>query len=171
MATTLGGRTGEACLVPGAGADFVRLLSHRPGCLCPGRRLPVPIARLARQARTDECDKADSTDPMLAAEPTENTDATDPAEPMDRIDPADPIDRIDPAEPMDRIDPVDPMLRIEPAEPADPAEPAGLLAGEALLARMIAFSQQALPARGRRAGRPPPQPGGSEPAQADHAGH
>src|SRR5450432_2100252 len=124
MATTLGGRAGEACLVPGASADFVRLLSHRPGCLCPGRRLPVPIARLARQARTDECDKADSTDPMLAAEPTESTEATDPAEPMDRIDPADPIDRIDPAEPMDRIDPVDPMLRIEPAEPA------GLLAGE-----------------------------------------
>jgi hypothetical protein len=65
----------------------------------------------------DQRDRADSTEPTLAAEPTDHRQATDPADPIDRMEPADPIDRIEPADPIDRIDPVDPMLRIEPDEP------------------------------------------------------
>jgi hypothetical protein len=72
---------------------------------------------LDRQARTDQSENPDRTEPMLAAEPIENADATEPAEPMDRIEPAEPIDRIEPAEPM---------LRIEAAEPPELAGPADL---------------------------------------------
>jgi hypothetical protein len=72
---------------------------------------------LDRQARTDQRDSPDKTEPALANEPTESTEASEPADPIDRIEPADPIDRIEPADPMDRMDPLEPMLRIDPAEP------------------------------------------------------
>ena len=70
-----------------------------------------------RQARMDQLDRADRTEPMLATEPTESTEASEPAEPIDRIEPADPMDRIEPVDPMDKMDPLEPMLRIDPAEP------------------------------------------------------
>lgn len=75
-----------------------------------------------RHARTDQRDRADRIEPVLAAEPTENMEATEATEPIDRTDPAEPMDRIEPAEPMDRIDPLDPMLSSDPAEPAERGE-------------------------------------------------
>ena len=79
---------------------------------------PVP-----RQASIDQRDNPDSTEPMLAIEPTDTMQASEPAEPMDRIEPAEPIDKMDPLDPIDRIDPLDPMLRIDPDEPAEREEP------------------------------------------------
>ena len=72
-----------------------------------------------RQASIDQREKPDSTEPMLAIEPTDSRQASEPAEPMDKIEPADPIDKMDPLDPMDRIDPLDPMLRMDPDEPAE----------------------------------------------------
>ena len=70
-----------------------------------------------RHARIDQRDRADRTEPALAAEPTERMLPAEATEPIERIDPAEPMLRIEPAEPMDRIDPLDPMLNIEPFEP------------------------------------------------------
>jgi hypothetical protein len=78
--------------------------------------------RRERQARMDQHDRPDRTEPALANEHAESTEATEPTEPTDKIDPADPTDRIDPVEPMDKMDPLEPMLRIDPAEPASHRE-------------------------------------------------
>jgi 2'-5' RNA ligase len=75
------------------------------------------MASRDRQARIDRRDSADSTLPMLAAEPTLNRLAIDPADPTDKIEPAEPMDRIDPADPMDRIEPVDPIDKMESPVP------------------------------------------------------
>jgi hypothetical protein len=99
-----------------------------------------------RQARMDQRDRPDRTEPALANEPTESTEASEPAEPIDRIEPADPTDKIDPAEPMDKMDPLDPMLRIEPAEPVSRRAQSPF--------RMRPFSQ------------PGPEPCGPEPLSA-----
>ena len=73
-----------------------------------------------RHARIDQRDRADRTEPALAAEPTERMLPAEATEPIERIDPAEPMLRIEPAEPMDRIDPLDPILNIEPFEPFEP---------------------------------------------------
>ena len=70
-----------------------------------------------RQARTDQRDRPENTDPALTAEPTLSRHNTGPAEPTDRIEPADPMDRMEPDDPIDRIEPLDPIDRIEPDEP------------------------------------------------------
>jgi len=85
--------------------------------------------RWDRQARIDQCDRPDRTEPALANEPAESTEANEPAEPMDRMEPADPIDRIEPVEPMDKMDPLEPMLRIDPVEPTSCRERFPLLMG------------------------------------------
>lgn len=72
----------------------------------------------------DQRERADKTEPTLAAEPIENAEASEPTDPTDRIEPAEPIDRIEPDEPIDRIDPLDPMLRMEPEDPGERDEPA-----------------------------------------------
>ena len=79
-----------------------------------------------RQARMDQRERADKTEPTLAAEPIENAEASEPTDPTDRIEPAEPMDRIEPDEPIDRIDPLDPMLKMEPADPGERDEPAGI---------------------------------------------
>jgi len=81
------------------------------------------VRLVPRQASIDQREKPDSTEPMLAIEPTDSRQPSEPAEPMDRIEPAEPIDKMDPLDPMDRIDPLDPMLRIDPDEPAEREEP------------------------------------------------
>jgi hypothetical protein len=92
------------------------------------RSLPSTLGFLARHARMDQQEKADSREPTLRTESAENADPaepadprerTDPAEPIDKMDPAEPIDKMDPAEPIDRMDPLEPMLRTESAEPID----------------------------------------------------
>jgi len=67
----------------------------------------------------DQREKADKTEPALAAEPIENAEASEPTDPTDRIEPAEPMDKIEPDEPIDRIDPLDPMLRMEPEDPGE----------------------------------------------------
>ena len=100
-----------------------------PGC----DRLSEGMAsgRRDRQARIDQRDMPDMTEPALANdqtesteanEPAESTEANEPAEPMDRMEPADPTDRIDPVEPMDKMDPLEPMLRIDPPGPVHSRE-------------------------------------------------
>jgi len=113
-----------------------------PGC----DRLSEGMAsgRWDRQARIDQRDMPDRTEPALANdqtesteanEPAESTEANEPAEPMDRMEPADPTDRIDPVEPIDKMDPLEPMLRIDPVEPISRREQFPL--------RMGSFSQPA----------------------------
>ncbi len=100
---------------------------------------------LARQARMDQRENADSMEPTLMTEAAENADATEPADPMERTDPAEPMDRMDPAEPIDKMDPLEPMLRTESAEPIDH--------DRRLLVRILAFSRarpiHSMPARRR----------------------
>jgi DNA-binding MarR family transcriptional regulator len=62
----------------------------------------------------DRADSADSNDPRLATEPTENADAAEPTEP---------IDSTDPTEPIESTDPFDPMHKIEFSERIDHSEP------------------------------------------------
>jgi hypothetical protein len=98
-------------------------------------RFPLP-----RQASSDHCDSADSTEPVLAAEKIASTDPTEPTEPIDRIEPAEPIDKMDPVDPIDRIDPLEPIDRIDPLEPMLSIDPA--LPKAACLFRMESFSQR-----------------------------
>ena len=70
-----------------------------------------------RWAMMDQRERAENTEPTLAAEPIEKTEASEPA---------DATDRIEPAEPIDRIEPLDPMLRIEPEDPSEREEPEGI---------------------------------------------
>lgn len=107
---------------------------------------PVPFPA-DRHASTDKLDRAERTEPTLAAEQIEKTLPTEATEPIDKIDPAEPMLRIEPVEPIDKMDPLDPKLRSEPAEPAD--------RGELRRIPMMEFSHPLLSARGgRRAGWP-----------------
>jgi len=63
--------------------------------------------RRERQDMIEPTDEADSSEPRLANEPTENADRAEPIEPTDSTDPTDPIESTEPREPMLRIGPSD----------------------------------------------------------------
>jgi hypothetical protein len=60
-------------------------------CLPPDRLFPC-------QASTDQRERADSMEPVLAAEPIESSEATEPTEPIDKIDLLEPMLRMNPGE-------------------------------------------------------------------------
>ena len=53
---------------------------------------------------SDPIDNAESADPMLRNEPTENADNADPADPIDSTDPTEPMLNTEPLLRIDRID-------------------------------------------------------------------
>ena len=77
------------------------------------RRRGVRARCVDRQARTDQRERPDKTEPTLAAEPIDNVEASEAAENADAREPTDPTDRIEPAEPIDKMEPEDPSERDE----------------------------------------------------------
>src|SRR6185312_6346001 len=104
---------------PGAIGRPGRRRNHRPGSRGGLRVLGAQSAAYRRRpgsatlpvdrwAMMDQRERAENTEPMLAAEPIEKTEASEPAEAIERIEP------------------LDPMLRMEPEDPSEREEPGGI---------------------------------------------